>query len=181
MVVGRSGAAGNAAPLSRDGRDDVRITIAAVGRMKAGPERELLDRYLDRAGKQGRPLGVTRVEVREIPESRGVRAEDRKAEEADALLAGLPEGARVIVLDETGRTMTSQAFADDLAATLAVGRDLAVLIGGADGHGPAALARADLRLAFGAMTWPHQIVRILAAEQIYRATTILAGHPYHRA
>jgi 23S rRNA (pseudouridine1915-N3)-methyltransferase len=159
----------------------VRVTIAAVGRMKAGPERELLDRYLDRAAKQGRALGVTKVEVREIPESRAARAEDRKAEEAEALLAGVADTAWVIVLDETGTTRTSQAFADDLAARLAEGRDWAILIGGADGHGPAALARADLRLAFGAMTWPHQIVRILAAEQIYRATTILAGHPYHRA
>ncbi len=159
----------------------MRVTIAAVGRMKAGPERELLDRYLDRAAKQGRALGVTKVEVREIPESRAARAEDRKAEEAEALLAGVADTAWVIVLDETGTTRTSQAFADDLAARLAEGRDWAILIGGADGHGPAALARADLRLAFGAMTWPHQIVRILAAEQIYRATTILAGHPYHRA
>lgn len=159
----------------------MRVTIAAVGRMKAGPERELLDRYLDRAAKQGRALGVTKVEVREIPESRAARAEDRKAEEAEALLAGVADTAWVIVLDETGATRTSQAFADDLAARLAEGRDWAILIGGADGHGPAALARADLRLAFGAMTWPHQIVRILAAEQIYRATTILAGHPYHRA
>lgn len=159
----------------------MRVTIAAVGRMKAGPERELLDRYLDRAAKQGRALGVTKVEVREIPESRAARAEDRKAEEAEALLAGVADTAWVIVLDETGATRTSQAFADDLAARLAEGRDWAILIGGADGHGPTALARADLRLAFGAMTWPHQIVRILAAEQIYRATTILAGHPYHRA
>lgn len=159
----------------------MRVTIAAVGRMKAGPERELLDRYLDRAAKQGRALGVTKVEVREIPESRAARAEDRKAEEAEALLAGVADTAWVIVLDETGATRTSQAFADDLAARLAEGRDWAILIGGADGHGPAALVRADLRLAFGAMTWPHQIVRILAAEQIYRATTILAGHPYHRA
>lgn len=158
----------------------MRITIAAVGRMKTGPERDLLDRYLDRAGKQGRALGVTRVEVREIPESRAARPEDRKAEEAGALLAGLAETAFVIVLDETGATRTSRAFADDLAARLADGRDWAILIGGADGHGPVALARADLRLAFGAMTWPHQIVRILAAEQVYRATTILAGHPYHR-
>jgi 23S rRNA (pseudouridine1915-N3)-methyltransferase len=159
----------------------VRITIAAVGRMKAGPERDLLDRYLDRAGKQGRGLGITRVEVREIAESRAPRAEDRKAEEAAALLAPLAPTTRVVALDETGRALTSQAFADDLAATLAAGRDFAILIGGADGHGAAVTARADLVLAFGAMTWPHQIVRILAAEQIYRATTILAGHPYHRA
>ena len=159
----------------------MRVTIAAVGRMKTGPERELLDRYVDRAGKQGRALGVTRIDLREVIESRSPRAEDRKAEEAAALLTGLSDTAWVIVLDETGASQTSQAFADALAARLAEGRDLAILIGGADGHGAEALKRADLRLAFGAMTWPHQIVRILAAEQIYRATTILAGHPYHRA
>ena len=159
----------------------MRITIAAVGRMKAGPERDLLDRYLDRAGKQGRALGVARVDVREIGESRAARAEDRKAEEAAGLLAAVGETTRLIVLDETGRTLGSAAFAADLEATLASARDLAILIGGADGHGAAVLARADLVLAFGAMTWPHQIVRILAAEQVYRATTILAGHPYHRA
>lgn len=159
----------------------MRVTIAAVGRMKAGPERDLLDRYLDRAGKQGRPLGITRVEVREIGESRAARPDDRKAEEAALLLEPLADDAFVVVLDETGTTLTSEAFADLVAARLRDGRDLAVLIGGPDGHGPAARGRADLKLAFGAMTWPHQIVRILAAEQIYRAATILAGHPYHRA
>ncbi len=159
----------------------MRVTIAAVGRMKAGPERELLDRYVDRAAKQGRSLGITRLEVREIGESRGARADDRRTEEATALLDGLAERATVIALDERGRTMGSDAFAAFLGDRIAEGRDLAVLIGGADGHGEAVRTRADLVLAFGAMTWPHQIVRILAAEQIYRATTILAGHPYHRA
>ena len=159
----------------------MRLTIAAVGRMKAGPERDLLDRYVDRAAKQGRGLGLTRVEIREISESRAARAEDRRAEEAALLLDGLADKACVVALDERGRTMDSDAFAAFLGARIDEGRDLAVLIGGADGHGEAVRARADLVLAFGAMTWPHQIVRILAAEQIYRATTILAGHPYHRA
>ena len=159
----------------------MRVTIAAVGRMKAGPERELLDRYVDRAAKQGRGLGITRVEVRESAESRGARADDRRTEEAADLLAGLAEKTAVIALDERGRTLGSEAFAEFVGARIAEGRDLAIVIGGADGHGEAVRARADLVLAFGAMTWPHQIVRILAAEQIYRATTILAGHPYHRA
>lgn len=149
--------------------------------MKSGPERELLDRYLDRAGKQGRALGITRVEVREVGESRAARAEDRKAEEAGELLAGVSADAAVVVLDETGGQMGSEAFARWIGARIDQGRDLVLLIGGADGHGPAAVGRADLVLAFGALTWPHQMVRILAAEQIYRATTILAGHPYHRA
>ncbi len=159
----------------------MKVTIAAVGRMKAGPERELLDRYVDRAAKQGRGLGITRVEVRETGESRGARADDRRAEEAADLLDGLSDKTTVIALDERGRAMSSEAFATFLGERIAEGRDLAIVIGGADGHGEAVRARADLVLAFGAMTWPHQIVRILAAEQIYRATTILAGHPYHRA
>lgn len=159
----------------------MRVTIAAVGRMKSGPERDLLDRYVDRAAKQGRSLGITRVDVREIAESRAGRAEDRKAEEASELVAGLAEGTAVIVLDEHGQTLGSEAFAAFVGGRIDAGRDLAILIGGADGHGEAARGRAELVLAFGAMTWPHQIVRILAAEQIYRATTILAGHPYHRA
>jgi 23S rRNA (pseudouridine1915-N3)-methyltransferase len=159
----------------------VKVIIAAVGRMKSGPERELLDRYLDRAAKQGRGLGITRVEVREIGESRAARPEDRKAEEAGELLAAVPATAAVVVLDETGGQMTSEAFARWVGARIDAGRDLALLIGGADGHGTAVVERADLVLAFGALTWPHQMVRILMAEQIYRATTILAGHPYHRA
>ena len=159
----------------------MRVTIAAVGRMKSGPERDLLDRYVERAAKQGRAQGITRVEVREVAESRAVRAEDRKTEEAAALIGGLADTAAVIVLDEVGETMGSEAFAAFVGKRVDAGRDLAILIGGADGHGAAARARAELVLAFGAMTWPHQIVRILAAEQLYRATTILAGHPYHRS
>lgn len=157
------------------------MTLAAVGRMKSGPERDLLDRYVERAAKQGRAQGITRVEVREVVESRAARAEDRKAEEAAALIAGLADTAAVIVLDEVGETMGSEAFAAFVGKRIDAGRDLAILIGGADGHGAAARERAELVLAFGAMTWPHQIVRILAAEQLYRATTILAGHPYHRS
>jgi 23S rRNA (pseudouridine1915-N3)-methyltransferase len=159
----------------------VRITIDAVGRMKSGPERELLDRYLDRAGKQGRSLGITRVEVHETVESRAARADDRKAEEARALLAGVAAETAVIALDEGGEQMTSETFARWIGRRIDEGRDLALLIGGADGHGAAVADRADLVLAFGALTWPHQMVRILVAEQIYRATTILTGHPYHRA
>lgn len=159
----------------------MRLTIAAVGRMKSGPERDLLDRYVDRTVKQGRPLGITRLDLRETTESRSPRADDRRAEEAAALLDGLGERTCVVALDERGRTLDSAAFATFLGDRIAEGRDVAVLIGGADGHGEAVRSRADLTLAFGAMTWPHQIVRILAAEQLYRATTILAGHPYHRA
>jgi 23S rRNA (pseudouridine1915-N3)-methyltransferase len=160
----------------------MRVEIRAVGRMKAGPERELADRYVDRAEKAGRALALGPFAVRETPESRAPRAEARMAEEAGALLSDLAGDAFVIVLDERGETPTSERFANMLLEQRDRGRPLAAfLIGGADGHGAAALARADLRIAFGAMTWPHQIVRILVAEQLYRAVTILSGHPYHRA
>lgn len=160
----------------------MRIAIHAVGRLKSGPERELADRYIDRAGKIGRPLGITAVGSREWPESRAARAEDRKAEEAAQLVAELPEGATLWVLDERGETPSSDAFAARLAKARDDGRPALVLaIGGADGHGDAVLDRADFRLAFGRLTFPHQIVRILAAEQVYRALTILSGHPYHRS
>ena len=159
----------------------MRIVVSAVGRLKAGAERDLCERYRDRADKAGRALGFTGVDMREIGESRAGRSEQRCAEEASALISALPEGAFVVVLDETGKTMASRAFAERLATT----RDRAVpetrfLIGGADGHGEEARRRADLILALGPMTFPHQIARVLVLEQIYRAITILAGHPYHR-
>ena len=156
------------------------ITLAAVGRLKAGPERQLVDRYLERAEQTGRALGLS-VRVREFPESRAGRPEERMTQEADVLLSAVPEGARVILLDEHGTTMPSATFAERLGHWRDAGaRDVVFAIGGPDGHGPAIRSRAEQTLAFGAMTWPHQIVRLLLAEQIYRATTILSGHPYHR-
>ncbi|WP_181701562.1 23S rRNA (pseudouridine(1915)-N(3))-methyltransferase RlmH [Chthonobacter albigriseus] len=160
----------------------MKIAIHAVGRLKSGPERDLADRYLDRAAKSGRALGITAVTVREIGESRAARPDARKDEEAAELLSALPDGALVIALDERGEAPSS----DDFARLIGEARDRSVpavvlLIGGPDGHGAAALDRAGRRISFGRMTWPHQIVRILAAEQVYRALTILGGHPYHRA
>ncbi len=160
----------------------MRILIAAVGKMKSGPERDLCERYLDRAQKSGRSLGLTRIDVREWPEGRAVRSEDRRAEEAIDILGDISEAAKLILLDEHGANPTSHGFADLIAEHRDRGiAELVFAIGGADGHGPAMQARADRVIAFGAMTWPHQIIRILLAEQIYRATTILSGHPYHRA
>lgn len=159
----------------------MRILLSAVGRLKAGPEREICARYLERAQAASRGVGLAGVDMREHDESRARRPEDRKAEEARALLSGVAAGARIIVLDERGKTMGSEAFAADVAAARDGGAAAyALLIGGPDGLDPQLRARASLVLAFGAMTWPHQLVRIMAAEQIYRAITILAGHPYHR-
>ncbi|WP_420412350.1 23S rRNA (pseudouridine(1915)-N(3))-methyltransferase RlmH [Roseibium sp.] len=159
----------------------MRFSLICIGRMKAGADKDLFDRYLDRARKAGRALGVTDVTITELPESRDQRAEDRKAEEAKAILQAVPSGAKLVVLDENGKNLTSPAFSGRLETWKDDGiPDIVFAIGGADGHGQEMLARADLKLALGAMTWPHQIARILLAEQIYRAITIQSGHPYHR-
>jgi len=158
----------------------MRMTIAAVGRMKAGPEREMVARYLDRAVGGGKPLALTGFDVIELTESRSSAAASRKAEEAKALKAALPEGI-VVALDERGKSVASEAFARQIGRWRDDGRPAAsFVIGGADGLDPDFVARADLVLSFSPLTWPHQLVRIMLAEQLYRATTILAGHPYHR-
>lgn len=159
----------------------MRLTVIAVGRMKAGPERELFERYRTRAEGIGRSLGVAGFDHVEIPESRARRDADRMAEEGAAILARVRPGP-LVALDERGRSVTSEDFAARLGAWRDEGRDaLSLAVGGADGLDGAVRRRADLVLSFGALTLPHQIVRVLVAEQLYRALTILAGHPYHRA
>ena len=158
------------------------IKVVAVGRLKAGPETELCARYLDRAKKAGRALGLRGFDVHEIAESRAARAADRMAEEAAALLSALGRPGRTIAFDPAGDLVDSESFArtierDAGSAVPAVG----FVIGGPDGLGAEILAASDWRWSFGRVTWPHQIARILLAEQLYRATTILSGHPYHRA
>ncbi len=158
----------------------MKIHVAAVGRMKQGPERELVARYLDRAVLSGKPLALTGFEVTELTESRSTSAPSRKADEAKALRAALPEGI-IVALDERGKTIGSEAFATQLARWRDDGRPAAsFVIGGADGLDPDFVRAADLTLSFSPLTWPHQLVRIMLAEQLYRATTILSGHPYHR-
>jgi 23S rRNA (pseudouridine1915-N3)-methyltransferase len=160
----------------------VKLILGAVGRLKAGPERDLASRYLERARAAARPLGLSGPEVRELDESRARRAEDRKAEEAKALLAILPAGARLAALDERGASLTSENFASAVAKARDDGAPaFALFIGGPDGMDEELRRRSNLVIAFGAMTWPHQLVRVMAAEQIYRSMTILSGHPYHRA
>jgi 23S rRNA (pseudouridine1915-N3)-methyltransferase len=159
----------------------MKVTIAAIGRLKAGPEREIAERLMARAEATGRKAGLT-FALREFPESRAGSSERRKTEEAEALLEAVPERAVLIALDERGKAIDSRAFSGRLEKW----RDGAVsevvfAIGGADGLGTAILERSELRLAFGTMTWPHQFVRLMLAEQLYRAVTILSGHPYHRA
>lgn len=159
----------------------MRLAVIAVGRLKDGPERELCERYRERAVALGRTIGFSGPEIAELPESRGRRPEERKREEADAILTKLPPGL-IVALDERGRSLGSEAFADRLAAARDAGTAQAsFVIGGADGLSETIRERAGLTLAFGALTLPHQIVRALVLEQIYRAMTIVSGHPYHRA
>ena len=158
----------------------MRLLIVAVGRTKDGPERVLVKRYIERVSKGGKALGLTGCDVIEIAESRASSTDRRRHEEADAIRARIPDGARVVVFDERGQSETSNAF----AARMREARDasapaMACVIGGPDGL-DASLRQGARVLSFGALTLPHQMVRALVAEQLYRATTILAGHPYHR-
>jgi 23S rRNA (pseudouridine1915-N3)-methyltransferase len=158
----------------------MKVAVAAIGRLKAGPERLLAERYIERAGEAGRRLGIT-LSSREFTESRAGSASVRKDQEAAALLGVPQERAMLVALDERGKSIDSRTFAERLANWRDSGTPSVVFaIGGPDGHGPALIARAGLVLAFGSMAWPHQLVRVMLAEQIYRAMTILAGHPYHR-
>jgi 23S rRNA (pseudouridine1915-N3)-methyltransferase len=158
----------------------LRVLILAVGRMKQGPERELVARYLDRAVASGKTLGLTGFSVTELTESRAGSASARKTEEARGLTAALPGGI-VVALDERGKTVGSEDFAKRIGRWRDDGKSaVTFVIGGADGLEPGFVSAADLTLGFSAMTWPHQLVRIMLAEQLYRATTILSGHPYHR-
>ena len=160
----------------------MRLSIIAIGRLKDGPERELYLRYSKRVDETGRAVALGPLALSEFPEARQASARQRQADEAARLTGAAGEADLVVALDETGKTMTSEAFARWLGARRDEGRrTVAFLIGGADGHGPAALERADLNLSLGLMTLPHGLARIVLVEQIYRAATILAGHPYHRA
>ena len=150
--------------------------------MKSGPERDLCARYQARLAAIGPPLGFSEVLIREIPESRAGRLSDRQREEAVALRRALPPDSRLIALDERGKNLASAEFAMDLSRARDTGAAAyGLAIGGPDGLDSAFREAADFALSFGSMTWPHQLVRILALEQLYRAATILAGHPYHRA
>jgi 23S rRNA (pseudouridine1915-N3)-methyltransferase len=160
----------------------MRLVITAVGRLKAGPERELAERYRERAGKLTRSIGLSALDIVEIDESRARRPEDRITQEGAALAALLTGDGVRIALDARGQALTSEALAERLARWRDSGRGAAFfLIGGADGLAGNLKQGADLLLAFGAATWPHQLARIMLLEQLYRAATILAGHPYHRA
>lgn len=159
----------------------MRIVVIAVGRLKQGPERELAETYRKRAEGVGRSLGLRDIEILEIRESRAQDAERRRIEESIAIANVIPERAILVVLDERGASLDSAALAAQLREWRAEDRAaVCFVIGGADGLADNLRQRASLKVAFGTATWPHQLVRIMLLEQLYRAATILAGHPYHR-
>lgn len=160
----------------------MRLAIVAVGRLKAGPERELADGYRQRVAKAGRAIGFQAIEVHEVAESRAGRAQDRVDEEGRMLAGALPADAVKVALDAGGIALSSEALAARLGRWRDDGRPaLYFIIGGADGLASEMKQGAKLILSFGAATWPHQLVRIMLLEQLYRAVTILSGHPYHRS
>jgi 23S rRNA (pseudouridine1915-N3)-methyltransferase len=155
----------------------MRLRLCAVGRLRAGPERDLVDDYQQRCDRTGRPLGLGPMIEHEVEDKRG----GGMVTEGELLARAIPAGAVLVVLDERGKTLSSPELATQLAQWRDSGRqDVAFVIGGADGIDPALRSRADLAISFGRMVWPHMLVRVMLAEQLYRATTILAGLPYHR-
>ena len=160
----------------------MRLVVAAISRLKDGPERELVERYRKRADQTGKRIGFRDVEVLEIKESRAQEVEKRMLEESIALANVIPEKAMTIILDQRGESLDSGALATRLGRWRDDGRPATVfVIGGDDGLAPGIRDKAAFKLAFGASTWPHPLVRAMLLEQIYRCTTILSGHPYHRA
>lgn len=155
----------------------MRVHVIAVGRLRAGPEKDLIDDYLKRFDRTGRALGLGPAQVIEVDDRKG----GGMATEAGAIRKAIPDGALLAVLDERGTADTSPQFAHRLAGWRDQGRrDLALVIGGADGIDPSLRAEADYALSFGKMVWPHMLVRVMLSEQLYRAASILAGAPYHR-
>jgi 23S rRNA (pseudouridine1915-N3)-methyltransferase len=155
----------------------MRVQICAVGRLRQGPERELYDDYLTRFDRTGRALALGPAQLIEVEDRKG----GGMVAEAALLRRTVPDGAMICTLDERGKVMSSPQFADLLALWRDQGRqDVAFVIGGADGIDPALRADADASLSFGAMVWPHMLVRVMLAEQLYRAASILSGGPYHR-
>jgi 23S rRNA (pseudouridine1915-N3)-methyltransferase len=159
----------------------MRVIVAAIGRLKDA-ERELCERYVERFDAAGRTLKLGPLQISEIPESRAATAELRKTDEAQRLLKAATGAEVTIALDGGGLSLSSETFAHLVAKERDGGaRTMALLVGGPDGHADQALAAGKLRLSLGPMTLPHGLARIVLVEQLYRAATILTGHPYHRA
>lgn len=155
----------------------MRIDIVAVGRLKKGPEAAMVADYLGRFAKTGRSLGLPAIRIHEVEDKRG----GGMLAEAELLTRSIPDGAAVVMMDERGDQPTSPDFATRIADWRDGARDICFVIGGADGLDPSLRQRADWQISLGRMVWPHMLVRVMLAEQLYRAATILSGSPYHRA
>lgn len=156
------------------------LNILAIGRLK--PEEETLQtRYLDRIRKSGPSLGIKRLHINELSESKQQNSAERKSDEAARLLKKSTNHGFLIALDETGKELSSRNFAELLQRQLTEGQNnIAFALGGPDGHGAELRKASNYSLALSEMTLPHGLARILLLEQIYRALTIWSGHPYHR-
>ncbi len=155
----------------------MRLHICAVGRLRTGPERKMIDDYLVRAGRTGRKVGLRQFTVHEVEGRKGLG----RPAEAERLRCAIPDAARVVALDERGTALSSPDFAHLLGSWRDSGSgDVAFLIGGADGLEPKLRDSAHTQISFGPMVWPHMLARLMLAEQLYRAASILSGTPYHR-
>ncbi|ETD82655.1 23S rRNA (pseudouridine(1915)-N(3))-methyltransferase RlmH [Rhodobacter capsulatus] len=154
----------------------MKVSICAVGKLRKGPELDLITDYLDRFGKAGRSFGLGPAAILEVEDKRNLGMEA----EAALLERAIPAGSVLVTLDERGDLVSSPEFAARLGGWRDAARDVTFVIGGADGIAPALRAKADWSLSFGKMVWPHMLVRVMLAEQLYRAGQILAGTPYHR-
>lgn len=155
----------------------MKLTLITVGKLRKGPEAALIEDYLTRFNRIGRNMGLGPASVIEVEDKK----HGGKPAEAALLAKALPDNATLVVLDERGKLLTSPEFATKLSGWRDQGQaNLAFMIGGADGLDASLLARADLKLSFGKMVWPHMLARVMLSEQLYRAASILSGAPYHR-
>ena len=157
----------------------MRVHLRVVGRLPGrSEERALVDDYVSRFAAASKPLGWRFGGEHEVDDRKG----GGPAGEAELLRKGLPKGGLVVCLDERGATLSSPDLAEKLRGWAGTGRpDVSFVIGGADGLAQDFVSEADFSLSLGAMVWPHKLVRVMMAEQLYRAATILTGSPYHRA
>ena len=156
----------------------MRVHLCAVGRLRSGPERDLIDDYTKRFDRTGRGMALGPLLEVEVEDKKNLGM----SAEAELLARAIPSGALLVTLDERGKVLSSPEFAAQLENWRDGGRqDVAFVIGGADGIDPSLRDRADFSISFGRMVWPHMLVRVMLAEQLYRAASILAGLPYHRA
>ena len=150
----------------------MKLTICAIGRLKSGPEQDLLNRYAKRLRWS--------LNIVELEEKKKLSPVKLKQREGQLLADACPDGAVIVVLDERGKQLSSLDFANKIGDSQDQGRDMAFLIGGADGLASDLRKRADFVLSLGSATWPHMLARVMLIEQIYRGQEILAGNPYHR-